>query len=1085
MTASGNNGIGRSDRLRGAGWSLLCIAVVLMGAVGAASGQTLGFQAVAGDEVDCGGTVDIDVMVDDIPDLRGYSLFVQFDPAVVSDAGAVIGPDFAAACAENYFYKYDAVSGVLRVDASLLGCSLSTTEPKSLLRITFEPGATKATSSLVVTGATILRDSGNNTLSYTPTAGSIANICNTAPVVTPATFGVDENSAVSTPVGTVLASDIDTVRPDVWTFAITDGNTGDVFVIDANTGAITVAGALDFETTAQYVLTVEATDDDPNTPKTGSATVTIDVNDVNEAPVLAAIGDRTVDELVELSFTATAGDVDAGATLTFSLDGIVQEPGMAITAGGAFTWTPTEAQGPGVYQVKIIVSDGTLTDDETITITVGEVNLAPVLGTVGNQAVAEETQLAFAASATDADLPANTLVFSLDAPAEALGMAITPGGNFTWTPNEAQGPGIYAATITVSDGDLTDVETISITVTEVNVGPTVGDIPDQTVAEGAPFATINLDDYVTDPDHADNLLTWAATGMTFLTVDITDRVVTITAPADWNGSEIITFTATDPGALSSADAATFTVTGVNDPPTVTTPADQTNTVLDSPTLQIVASDIDGDDLTYGATGLPNGLTIDANGLISGSIACGAVGGLVQVTVTDNGIPVESTVINFNWTINPIDTPAVLAGLTAARVTTGNDADGTTKINLTWTVPTDTGANVRIYRKAYGGYPLYNASGAVPTLPVDGTWTLVDTVPVDPGAYVDEPATRDFWYYTAVVANSCGDVSAPTAVTGGTLNYHLGDVTDGSTQGAGNNLVNTADITLLGSNYAQQPGAFDYLDIGPTTDYRVWSRPTPDNILDFEDLILMAINFGAVSKSLGGPEPADRNELLVFVPEEVGSDRRLTVSLWLTADGTLKGTSIPLVWNASVVKPIAYERGGLVAAQDGQGMLLSPAPGTVDFALFGAVDGGISGEGLLATVTFEVLEDGDAGIGIGAVKARDLENKALDLDASVTFGTPASLDVPMVSVLHQNFPNPFNPTTTFKYGVAVEGRVSIEVYDVRGRLVTTLLDEVVRPGSYEVIWDGNDSGGRRAASGVYLARFKAVDKTQMQRMTLLK
>ena len=779
--------------------------------------------------------------------------------------------------------------------------------------------------------------------------------------------------------------------------------------------------------------------------------------------------------------------------LTFSLDRLVQAPGMAITPEGVFTWTPTEAQGHGVYQVKIIVSDGEFSDDETINITVNEVNLDPVLDPIGSQSVDEETQLTFTAIASDPDLPANTLTYSLDGTALALGMAITTGGVFSWTPTEEQGPFIYAATITVSDGvGGADAETITITVNEVNVGPTVGDIPDQTVAEGDPFSTIALDSYVTDPDHAVAQMTWTADDAVGLTVTIGNRVATIEAPDDWNGSETIIFRATDPEGLYSENAATFTVTGVNDPPVVTNPGDQSNTVLDNPTVPIVATDIDSDDqnLTYDATGLPSGLTIDAgSGVITGPIACGAVSSQVVVTVTDDATPTAgSTQVTFYWTIEDIAIPSVLTGLTAAQVTTGNDADGTTKINLTWTDPTDTSAYVRIYRKPYGGYPLYNGSGAVPvvpTVPGDEGWTLVDTVLASAGAYVDEPATRDFWYYTAVVANSCGNISAPSALTGGTLNYHLGDVTDGVTLGAGNNLVNTADITLLGTHYAQAPGAFDYLDIGPTTDYRIWSRPEPDDLLDFEDLILMAINFGAVSKSLGGPDPADRNELLVFVPEEVGSDRKLIVSLWLTADGSLKGTSIPLTWNADVVKPIAFERGSLVAAQDGQGMLLSPAPGTVDFALFGATDGGISGEGLLATVTFEVLKDGEAGIGIGAVKARDLENKSLDLDASVTFGSPASLDVPMVSVLHQNFPNPFNPTTTFKYGVAVEGRVSIEVYDVRGRLVTTLLDEVVRPGSYEVIWDGTDNGGRRAASGVYLARFKAVDQTQLQRMTLLK
>ena len=788
MRSNGYNRVGRSERLPGAELTALFLAIVLLGAVGAASGQTVSFQAVTTDEVDCGGTVDFDVMVSGVSDLRGYSLYVQYDPDIVVSGAVAAGPDFDAACGA-WVEEFAPVNGLLRVDAVSQGCSLDATTAKSVLRISFAPGTIKDTSALTVTGASILRDGANNTISFTSVDGSIANICNTAPVIAPQTFGVDENSANSTTVGTVLASDIDTVRPDVVTFAITAGNTGDVFAIDTNSGAITVAGALDFETTAVYALTVEATDDDPYTPKSSSATITINLNDVNEAPVLGAIGNQAVDELVELAFQATATDVDAGASLTFSLDPADEALGMTINAGGAFAWTPSEALGPNTYQATITVSDGDLSDSETIDIVVSEVNLAPVLGAIGNQAVAEETTLAFTATATDADIPVQGLTFSLDAASGLAGMAITPGGDFTWTPNEAQGPGTFPVTITVTDGDLSDAETFDITVSEVNAGPVVSDIPDQTIDEGQSFLTINLDDYVADPDHADDLIGWTATGNTALLVDIAARVATITPPdANWNGSESITFIATDPGGLSGADAATFTISGVNDPPTVTNPGDQVSTVLDAPVLEIVAEDIDGDDLSFAATGLPTGLVISATGEISGTIACGAVTTAVQVTVTDNGDPNLATQVDFTWTINPIDTPAVLANFAAAQVTTGNDTDGTTKINLTWDVPTDTGASVLIYRKAYGGYPLYNATGAVPTLPVDGTWTLINTVAADPGAYVDEPATRDFWYYAAVVANSCGGASAPTAVTGGTLNYHLGDVSDGAIPGNGDNVV---------------------------------------------------------------------------------------------------------------------------------------------------------------------------------------------------------------------------------------------------------------------------------------------------------
>jgi hypothetical protein len=144
--------------------------------------------------------------------------------------------------------------------------------------------------------------------------------------------------------------------------------------------------------------------------------------------------------------------------------------------------------------------------------------------------------------------------------------------------------GNRVATITIPDPDWNGAETITFTatdpgllsaqdnatftVTTVNDPPVVSDIPDQTIAEGETFATIPLDDYVTDADHLDSEINWTYSGNTELTVSIDgNRVATITIPdPDWNGAETITFTATDPGLLSAQDNATFTVTGINDPP---------------------------------------------------------------------------------------------------------------------------------------------------------------------------------------------------------------------------------------------------------------------------------------------------------------------------------------------------------------------------------------------------------------------------------------------------------------------------------------------------------------------------------------
>lgn len=94
-----------------------------------------------------------------------------------------------------------------------------------------------------------------------------------------------------------------------------------------------------------------------------------------------------------------------------------------------------------------------------------------------------------------------------------------------------------------------------------NQGPVVTDIPGETISEGGTFATIALDDYVADADHTDAEMTWSYSGNVDLTVSIDgNRIATITTPVPtWTGSEIITFTATDPLFDTDSDAATFAV----------------------------------------------------------------------------------------------------------------------------------------------------------------------------------------------------------------------------------------------------------------------------------------------------------------------------------------------------------------------------------------------------------------------------------------------------------------------------------------------------------------------------------------------
>src|SRR6185369_2755541 len=139
------------------------------------------------------------------------------------------------------------------------------------------------------------------------------------------------------------------------------------------------------------------------------------VTEVNTAPVLPTVSQQTVAEgtLLGVNDAATDSDIPAN-TLTYSL---VNPPsGVSINGSGLITWTPTEAQGPSTNTITGVVNDGTVSVTNSFVVVVTEVNTLPVLPSISQQTVAEGSLLSVSDAATDSDLPANTLTYSLISP---------------------------------------------------------------------------------------------------------------------------------------------------------------------------------------------------------------------------------------------------------------------------------------------------------------------------------------------------------------------------------------------------------------------------------------------------------------------------------------------------------------------------------------------------------------------------------------------------------------------------------------------------------------------------------------------
>jgi Ca2+-binding RTX toxin-like protein len=198
--------------------------------------------------------------------------------------------------------------------------------------------------------------------------------------------------------------------------------------------------------------------------------VHLTITPVNDAPVLQAITNKTINAGSLLTFIVSATDADVPAqTLTYSLTPL--PPGATFTpTTGEFTWTPTVAQASNTYSLTVNVADGVVTVGQSFTLTVNNGNTAPTLAAITDKITKMGTAVTFTAVGSDVDLPLQPLAFSLAAGAPAGAAIDASTGAFSWTPTESAGdsPGQFPITILVSDGQLTAARTLTVTVNQSN-----------------------------------------------------------------------------------------------------------------------------------------------------------------------------------------------------------------------------------------------------------------------------------------------------------------------------------------------------------------------------------------------------------------------------------------------------------------------------------------------------------------------------------------------------------------------------------------------------------------------------------------
>ena len=445
-------------------------------------------------------------------------------------------------------------------------------------------------------------------------------------------------------------------------------------------------------------------------------------------------------------------------------------------------------------------------------------------------------------------------------------------------------------------------------------------------------------------------------------------------------------------------------------------------------------------------------------------------------------------------------PQMTAELHPCRTT----PNANNSIDLMWTNTGDVVKNhiwILSYGDAMGGdptnhYPEYEnhqepASITAPdpygASPQNG-WVkyTVDPVPAT-FPYALTGMERGYYYVTIFAQDAAGNMSeAPEApFYRESISYWPGDVVV-----EGQVLDN--DVAMLTGAWGRGvtsnlpwDDAYNVIDVGPSTDYMRRSRPTPDNKIDIEDLMMFAMNYYNTNYTNYIRNFPETNPIEISLNSQSAADQ-LVVELVLDGNaGFVKGLNIPVSYGnglhlLDVASGEVWPEGSLLLHTNADGRV------TVSIAAMGA-DAVVEGNGVIATLTFAVT-GANTDLALEHMTARTCDNQEIEIENNPT-GNVDNGDVvnviPAHSYLGSNYPNPFNPSTTIQFGIKEAGFVKIKVFNARGQLIRTLVNDSKAAGTYQATWNGLDENNRPVASGVYIFRMETKGKVQTTKGILIK
>jgi len=935
---------------------------------------------------------------------------------------------------------------------------------------------------------------------------TVTPVNDTPAINLPASYTFNEDEMLTVDFST-LVSDVDSQNLSLSVSGQTH--------ISATLNGLSVLFAAEPNWNGAEVLTFTVND---NTNRAiATANTQVIVTPVNDAPAINLPASYTMDEdgSLDINFTTLVSDIDS-ASLTIAA---ANSAHLTVAINGLVAHITPAANWSGMEALQFMVNDGVETASASTDIIVNPVNDTPTIDLPSSFTFAEDTTLSVDMTPYISDIDSQNFTLSVTngshISASINGLSVLFNATANWNGNEQ-------LTFAVNDGANRTIATAQalVIVTPVNDAPAIS-LPttfafDEDGSIDIPFTT-----YISDIDNTS--LTVSATNSTHLNVVMNGLTAHVTPTTNWFGTESITFTVSD-GELTAEAQTAVTVNPINDAPTISLPASYSfaedgSLVVD---MSSFINDVDSPNLTLSVSG-QNHITTSVVGLtvtfgtapnwngsetltfaVSDNIARASrvtTTTTAQIIVTPvNDAPTMNLPANFTFEedgnlqinmanyISDVDNTTlsisvsgntnIHASINDLHVTLSANANWNGTENLTFTVSDGVSRAIATSDAAVIVTPVNDAP--VINLPTPFTFAEDSSLDINIAPYISDidnsnlsVTAQGSTHLTVVMTGNVAHVSASTNWNG-TENIQF-TVSDGT-------LSNTAQTSIIvtpvnDAPAINLPASFSFAEDGSLT---VDMAPYISDV-DNSGLTLFVAGGVNVISSITGTSITftaaanwNGSENLTFSVSD-GISRLITST---TANVIVTPVNDTPVINAFT--PIAAN----LTVQVGNSQLFTVNASDIDSQLqYTWFVNNVNQN--IGIAQFTKLFDISGEFTVKVI----VSDGSLNVEKTWTVTVPLSNDspeqVPLVTNLYQNVPNPFNPVTNIRYSLKDAGQVAVTIYNAKGQLIKTLVNENKKAGNYTINWDGTDMNHGHVSSGLYLIRLQTNDKVITRKATMLK